>query len=211
MAPTSTATDNTLILRQGSCGYGPLFANTSQGYNYVGLPTNHPLVSKSAQHGCGLCLEGGCNPSLASILVTVVDSCAGLCRGTDINLPRRAFQQLGQQALGRLNVTYTTSPCQPSGNIIVHVDQFRLTQGGYLRLSLKNVGGLGGFVTVALGTTGSRVSKNMTNSFGAWWELSLLPTLPYDLMVADALGNQLTIGSAITTSMLGDVPSAFQM
>lgn len=34
-ATVPMASQNTLIQQQGACGYGPLFANTSQGYNFV--------------------------------------------------------------------------------------------------------------------------------------------------------------------------------
>jgi hypothetical protein len=54
--------------------------------------------------------------------------------------------------------------CEPDGNIVVDVDQFRTSDGGYARLALKSVAGSGDLTSVELRRSPSGVSKCIDSS-----------------------------------------------
>ncbi len=52
-----------------------------------------------------------------------------------------------------LQVAYRLTECAPVDNITVRVDGYRIGQGGWLRLSLKDVAGDGGITSIELART----------------------------------------------------------
>ncbi|PNH04335.1 hypothetical protein TSOC_009509 [Tetrabaena socialis] len=134
----------------------------------VGVSPNSPLVRLTPQSGCGTCLEVVCSkPSTACVnpaantlpsavsndtanatsnvlspgrlILTVADTCLS-CGPLDLNLHADAFAKLANPAVGIINVTYRQIPCPSFGrNMSVYVSAFRASQGGYLRLSVRDV------------------------------------------------------------------------
>ena len=73
------------------------------------------------------------------------------------------------------------------------VDIYRASEGGYLRLDLQNVAGNGVITSVEMqkeGATDGRW-KSLTNTYGAKWEVSMLPEPPLDLRITGADGEVL--------------------
>ncbi|KAF8063780.1 EXPA32 [Scenedesmus sp. PABB004] len=137
----------------GACGYGPLVnaATAKPGYKVVGLDPASPFA-KRAMGGCGMCLEVTCNDSemcdsTAPIVAQVVDRCAE-CAPLQVNLNARAFAELAPLDLGNVAVQYREVPCPFAGGIVVSVDAYRITGGGWVRLTLKNVAGAGDITSV---------------------------------------------------------------
>ncbi|KAL6761793.1 hypothetical protein V8C86DRAFT_3023653 [Haematococcus lacustris] len=179
-------------LPSGSCGYGTQDVRLWPFIGIVGISRSSVLATARPMSGCGTCLEVRCTDtrpdacaSANPISVTVLDTCAS-CNASQINLFALGFQQIGRTRLGTIAVQYRQVACQPPDGMEVLVDAWRPTDGGYLRLALRNVAGDGGLTAVELrGAAGN--TSTAGNSSGSEWQpmvngfapaTSWLPQLP---------------------------------
>lgn len=99
--------------------------------------------------------------------------------------------------------------CAPPTNVTLDVDQFRATEGGYIRLALESVAGSGSITAIelrqspvvreadgVLKMSGSSF-KSMQNTYGARWELSGFPDPPLDVRITGDNGRTLIARRAI--------------
>ncbi|KAL6758187.1 hypothetical protein V8C86DRAFT_3134537 [Haematococcus lacustris] len=202
-------------VRSGSCGYGTQDVRLWPFVGMAGVSRISP-VSARPMGGCGTCLEVQCTDTrfnactgAGPITVTVLDTCAS-CNATRINLFALAFQEIGRIKFGTIAVEYRQVACKPPDNIEVRVDARRPIDGGYLRLTLRNVAGDGGLTAVdirgsanasAAGVDGvANAWQPMVNGYGAAWEASRLQPDPaggFDLRATNAVGETIIISNAI--------------
>eukprot|EP00879_Flechtneria_rotunda_P012123 GHRR01012661.1.p1 GENE.GHRR01012661.1~~GHRR01012661.1.p1 ORF type:complete len:114 (+),score=31.30 GHRR01012661.1:935-1276(+) len=110
-----------------------------------------------------------------------------------------------------MKIQYRQVPCKVAGNIVVNVDTYRATAGGYIKLSLKNVAGSGGITSVQLAQTGSTAYRPMNNTYGAEWEISIVPAPPLDIKVTNQQGQSVVLRGIITKAgQTGAFKSAVQ-
>ncbi|PNH04330.1 hypothetical protein TSOC_009510 [Tetrabaena socialis] len=240
-----TAGEN-VTLANNSCAFGP-----STSPYVVGVSPNSPLFRLRTQSGCGTCLEVVCveptsacvNPNATTLptavtndtadiatsnvlspgrlVLTIADTCES-CSLLDLNIHADAFAQLADPAIGIINVTYRQIPCPSFGrNMSVYVSDFHASQGGYVRLSVRDVAGNGlaevavahcqrnetagtagdgGLIPGCTSTLRGPIWRVMNNTAGAAWEYSGLPRLPLDLRLTSVGGQDVIVRNAITNS-----------
>jgi expansin (peptidoglycan-binding protein) len=197
----------------GACGYGVLTSSQYPSFLLAGVGASNPLT-QGPQNGCGTCLEVQCtsndlcdnnNP----ITVMVYDSCDE-CEANQINLYATAFSKFASLDIGRIGIQYRQVPCPFNGSLTVHIDTFRPSKGGYIKLSLRNVAGTAGINSIAFRTTGTANNwRPLKNTFGAVWEGSQLSNLPLDLQVTKANGTSVVLSGVITKATVpGDIKTA---
>ncbi|GAB4820958.1 hypothetical protein N2152v2_008004 [Parachlorella kessleri] len=201
----------------GACGYGVLPATIWPFGNTAALdPATSPFaLAGSNMSGCGLCLEvdcteaAGCAPNTQTVLVT--DWCEG-CGPDVIYVAGPAFRSLVTDSVGEVAGRFRRVPCDPPSGITVHVDNYRATQGGWIRLGLVGVAGTGDITSVDIKGSSQADSswKPMQRTYGAAWEASGLPPAPLDLRITSA-GQQLVAKSAIQQAgVSGNFPTNVQ-
>ncbi|PNW73437.1 hypothetical protein CHLRE_14g631950v5 [Chlamydomonas reinhardtii] len=145
-------------LPPGACGYGELDSKMWPFFYVTGISAHSDLVRDRPQASCGTCLEIRCSandtkvcagPANSSITVLVTDECPQ-CRANELNLHAFAFEQISQLKYGSVAIQYRQVECSPADNMTVVVDGFRVSQGGWLRLSIKSVASDGGISRVEL-------------------------------------------------------------
>ncbi|KAG2447991.1 hypothetical protein HYH02_007019 [Chlamydomonas schloesseri] len=145
-------------LPPGACGYGELDSKMWPFFYVAGISAHNNLVRERPQASCGTCLEVRCaandtkvcaGPAGTSITVMVTDECPQ-CHATELNLHAFAFEQIARLKYGSVAIQYRQVECSPADNMTVVVDGFRVSQGGWLRLSLKSVASDGGISRVEL-------------------------------------------------------------
>ncbi|KAG2431183.1 hypothetical protein HXX76_009711 [Chlamydomonas incerta] len=145
-------------LPPGACGYGELDSKMWPFFYVTGISAHSDLVRERPQASCGTCLEVRCaandttvcaGPAGTSITVMVTDECPQ-CRAAELNLHAFAFEQIAQLKHGSVAIEYRQVECSPADNMTVVVDGFRVSQGGWLRLSIKSVASDGGISRVEL-------------------------------------------------------------
>ncbi|WIA07996.1 hypothetical protein OEZ85_007467 [Tetradesmus obliquus] len=227
--PQATAADTFKVtIDSGSCGYGDLDPKLWPFYNVLGLNPNNELIKTRPQGACGSCLEiectgPRCNKNVTTLPVVITDSCNWDCNATNINMHVFAFEQLAPLKYGRTTVRYRLVTCTPADPIIVHIQDYRATLGGWIRLAFKNVAGDAGLTAVELASAGSdfraqaRVLNasspwlSMANSFGAVWEASQLPEPPLDIRITNSVGEKVVIKNAIAVpGIVGDIETTPQ-
>lgn len=57
------------------------------------------------------------------------------------HLQAAPFAKLASPDLGRIKIEYREVPCAFEGGVIAHVDSYRSSGGGWVRMSFKNVNG----------------------------------------------------------------------
>jgi len=211
VATFSGEDDKATTVPNGACGYGALTAAEHPGLNLAGVSLSKSIFSKYALKGCGVCLEikcvdEGCNDPKAVTTIQVVDDC-DKCDANQVNLMATPFAKLAPMDLGQIKIQYREVPCAFAGGVTTRVDSYRASGGGWVRLTFKNVNG-GPLEKVELAKSGTDAWRPMRNAFGAAWEASRLPALPWDIRLTNAAGKSLLLPSAVTTEKTGDVKSA---
>eukprot|EP00887_Chlorella_sp_A99_P003678 scaffold7.g3678.t1 len=154
--------------------------------------------------------RGRCAPGAGTVVVQVVDTCTD-CGADKISLPYLTMSQhLANPEKGLVAVKWRQVECAPPTNVTLDVDQFRATEGGYIRLALESVAGSGSITAIelrqspvvreaqdgVLKMSGSSF-KSMQNTYGARWELSGFPDPPLDLRITGDNGRTLIARRAI--------------
>ncbi|WIA34463.1 hypothetical protein OEZ86_012795 [Tetradesmus obliquus] len=193
-------------LPDASCGYGSLTAAEFPGFKLAGVAPNSILKDKS-MGGCGTCLEVKCTDKTycansPTETVMVYDTCKD-CTTNQLNLNAQVFDKLAFLELGNMPIMYRQVPCPFAGNIVVRVNNYRATAGGWLRLALRNVAGNADISSVEVARAGTANWIPMKNSFGANWELSKLPAAPLDLRVTTKSGQKAVLSGVITEAVAG--------
>lgn len=67
-----------------------------------------------------------------------------------VNLHVFGFEMLAASDLGKVSIRYRLVACQPVDPITIHVDAYRVSGGGWLRLALKSVAGDGQVTSIEL-------------------------------------------------------------
>ncbi|KAL6782563.1 hypothetical protein ACKKBG_A07290 [Auxenochlorella protothecoides x Auxenochlorella symbiontica] len=199
----------------GACGYGTLSAS-SWPYDAIAVVNpDSPFLAGSAPQGCGTCLEIQCTDEVCgsaagAFVALVTDNCDG-CDLSQIYVSPTAYAKSFSPSIGLATGRATAVPCAPPGDIVVRIDTFRPTLGGYLRLVLLSVAGQGPIDSVELRTSGSQGDwAPLARSFGAAWDASSLPSLPLDIRITRG-GDTLIVQSAITEEgQLGDIQTGVQ-
>lgn len=201
-------------LPDASCGYGPLTAADVPGLSLAGISTNS-IFKDSPMRGCGACLEVKCTDktycafSNTTAIVMVYDNCKD-CSTNQLNLNAQVFDKLAPLDLGNMPIMYRQVPCPYSGNIVVRVNNYRSSAGGWLRLALRNVAGMADISSVHLARAGTTNWIPMTNTFGANWELSKLPSPPLDLRVTTKSGQSVVLSGVIKEGVSGNIATTAQ-
>jgi len=137
--------------------------------------------------------------------VQVFDDCDE-CEANQVNMQAPPFAKLASLDIGRVAIQYREVPCAFTGGVVTRVDSFRASGGGWVRLLFKNVNGAP-VSKVELSKAGTNNFRAMTNPFGAAWEASRLPELPWDIRLTNSAGQSLVLKRAITSDKTGDVPA----
>ncbi|KAI3436575.1 hypothetical protein D9Q98_005991 [Chlorella vulgaris] len=194
---------------QAACGYGDI---PESNWPFGGLAAIDPTFSPFAvgpQQGCGVCLEVQCTdpaqcgsaPSQTLVLL-VSDYCTG-CGPAAVYLAPTAFSKIVASDRGSVAGRVRRVNCNPPGPLAVQVDQYRATEGGWLRLALRDVSGGGDIQSVEL--AGSQ------RTYGAVWEVSGVPDAPLDLRASDGSGQQVVARRALTQAgQTGTFPTSAQ-
>lgn len=85
--------------------------------------------------------------------------------------------------------------CAPPGDIVIDVNTFRSSSGGYIRLALESVAGDGGLESVELreaSEDGNAPWTSLKNKWGANWEGSGLTSTPFDIQITSSSGEVIT-------------------
>ncbi|KAF6259123.1 hypothetical protein COO60DRAFT_1044380 [Scenedesmus sp. NREL 46B-D3] len=213
--PQATAADTFQVsINSGSC--------------VVGLSPDNELIKTRAQSACGSCLEvectgPRCNKKVTTLPVLITDSCNRDCNATNINMHAFAYEQLAPLKNGRTSIRYRLVTCTPADPIIVHIQNYRATLGGWLRLAFKNVAGDAALTAVELAPAGSDFSAAsctlntsspwlaLDNTYGAVWEASNFPEPPLDLRITNSVGEKVVIKNAIAVAgIVGDIETTPQ-
>jgi expansin (peptidoglycan-binding protein) len=195
----------------GACGFGPLSAAQVPGLNLAGVSFNTSIFSKYALKGCGACLEvrcvdEGCSNPKDILTVQLFDDC-DQCEANQVNLLATPFSRMANIDVGRVKIQYREVPCAFAGGVVTRVDSYRASGGGWVRLVFKNVNGVP-LEKVELAKSGTDAWRPMRNAFGAAWEASRLPTLPWDIRLTNAAGKTLVLPKAVADEKTGDFPAA---
>jgi len=196
----------------GACGYGPLTAAQYPGLNFAGVSLKKSILGKYALKGCGACLEVRCTDKEAcsdpskTLVVQVVDDCDE-CAANQVNLQAPPFAKLASPHIGRISIEYREVPCAFPGNVVMRVDSYRASGGGWVRLLFKNINGAP-LDKVELAKAGTGAFRPMKNGFGAAFEASRLPELPWDIRLTNTEGKTLLLTKAMTADKTGDVETA---
>lgn len=90
----------------------------------------------------------------------VADTC-GNCPANRLVIPYSIFQQsFTNPSAGVATVRFRQAECSPPNPIILDVDTFRPTLGGYMRLALQSVAGSGAVASVEIRQAVGGVSCN---------------------------------------------------
>lgn len=201
-------------LPDASCGYGPLTAAEVPGLRLAGVSANS-IFKDIPMRGCGACLEVKCTDktycafSNTTQTVMVYDTCKD-CATNQLNLNAAVFDAMAPLDLGNMPIMYRRVACPFSGNIVVRVNNYRSTAGGWLRLALRNVAGMADVSSVQLARAGTANWIPMNNTFGANWELSKLPSPPLDLRVSTKSGQSVVISGVIREGVSGNIATTVQ-
>ncbi|KDD76851.1 hypothetical protein H632_c86p0, partial [Helicosporidium sp. ATCC 50920] len=101
-------------------------------------------------------------------------------------------------------------PCSPPGNIQLRVSDARDTKGGWLKLEVENLAGSNILSGVEVRGEGDESWRPMTHTFGAAWEMSMLPFPPLDVRVTASDG-QVVLPSAIPAIKAGRYATEVQL
>lgn len=200
-------------LPDAACGFGEMKGSLYPGFALAGISFKASPLAQRAQRGCGTCVElrctsDACANSKGPLIVTIYDECTD-CEANQLNLEAWAFNTLAPLDVGRVPIQWRQVPCPARGGIVVNVDAFRTSGGGWLRLSLKNVAGEGGLTSVQLSKAGAANWLTMKNAFGGAWEMSKLPDSPsYDLLLTDRAGRRVTLKGAVKRGIVGETQAA---
>ena len=127
----------------------------------------------------------------------IADKCRS-CSPDQIFVPYEFLISTLSPSGDNVQATWRQVECNPPGSIVVDVDQYRATLGGYIRVAFLNVAGSGAIETVELKGSNDNNWQEMENSFGARWELSILPDAPLDLRITTSDGEVVEMPRAIT-------------
>ncbi|WIA28320.1 hypothetical protein OEZ86_010870 [Tetradesmus obliquus] len=198
-----------------SCGYGELTEKEFPGFKLVGISPKSELKAR-AMGGCGSCIEikcadkQYCSATTPTQVVMIYDTC-DKCAAKELNVNARVFEALAPLSLGRVDVQYRQVACPFKGNITVRVTDYRTASGGWLRLGVRNVAGDGDLTMVELAKAGSGAWIRMNNTYGANWELSKLPTPPFDVRLTTKAGKTTVLSAAVKTpGATGSFPTTAQ-
>ncbi|KAK9841371.1 hypothetical protein WJX74_004628 [Apatococcus lobatus] len=103
--------------------------------------------------------------------------------------------------------------CKPPGGVQIRLIEYRPTLGGYLKLAVLDVAGSGGLTAVGVKSASDSSTNfiNMTNTYGAVWELSNLPQPPLDVQLTNTAGQSLIARNAVGSQTQGvDVATSTQ-
>ncbi|KIY98908.1 hypothetical protein MNEG_9055 [Monoraphidium neglectum] len=235
----SATTEYNTKIATGSCGYGDIDPKLWPFYLVAGLSPSNPLIQSLKERGCGSCLEvecvgAPCHPGVGPVQALITDECAERCSSSQVNLHVFGFEMLAPTDLGTVDVRYRLIACEPVDPITIHVDAYRVTEGGWLRLALKNIGGDGQIAAVELAPAaatnlnasstfieprvvrsprarGGGLWRKANNTYGAAWELNGVPPPPLHMRITNARGQTIVIADAIPRAgVLGDIETEAQ-
>jgi len=208
---TFTGEENAKSAPNGACGYGTLTQQQYPGLSLAGVSLSKSILGKYELKGCGSCLEVRCTDKEACstskpVTVMVHDNCDE-CETNHINLQAAPFAKLASPDLGRIKIEYREVPCAFEGGVIAHVDSYRSSGGGWVRMSFKNVNGAP-LEKVEIAKAASDSFRPMQRKFGAAFEASRLPALPWDIKLTNTAGDSIVLTEAITSEQTGDVKTS---
>lgn len=202
-------------LISNSCGYGRISLERWPQFQVISLAADNPLRTGLPLSGCGMCLQVRCTDTVCldqqPVTFYMVDTC-DTCNATDISVSALGFEKLAPLRLGQIDVEYMRVDCDPANsNIIIRVDTNRESGGGWVRLSIQNIAGGGLVQSVSLiGSDGIR--RPMDLSYGASWELSGTPPLPWALLFTTDDGQIVQVQGVVThPGQIGLVDSGVQI
>eukprot|EP00775_Hariotina_reticulata_P002237 gene2237-2549_t len=213
-----------LTIDSGSCGYGEIDPRLYPFYAVAGLHPSNAIVKERPEAGCGSCLEIECRDGrnvcyhMQPLTALITDQCDASCNSTNVNLHVFAFEQLAPIRVGRVAIRYRLIECDPADAITIHVSDYRAEEGGWIRMTFKNLAGDGGLTAVELAKSATtsaagptRSWQQLQNTFGANWEASTLPTPPMDIRLTNSLQQKVIVTEAITIAGLtGDIETNAQ-
>ncbi|GAB4818248.1 hypothetical protein N2152v2_005294 [Parachlorella kessleri] len=127
---------------------------------------------------------------LLALLVAVLLACVSAAPLTDwVDGVAKSFGGAQLQCVERPGYEVE---CAPDGNVTFDIDQYRATEGGYIRLAVEQLAGSAVVQSVELrkspvvmdrlSVSGSQWIK-LGNTYGARWEVSGLPSPPLDMRI----------------------------
>eukprot|EP00210_Caulerpa_lentillifera_P006293 g6012.t1 len=207
----------------GGCNYGDLDPTKYPFYNVASFAPESSLIRELDQFGCGACFEIRCSDTRQdachstaddqSIVVMSGGTCGLGCGDRQVNLHVFAFDKLAPIRLGNISVQIRQVVCQPLSTLMILVKNYRVEEGGYIKLVIRNVPASGGLNRVSLRHTGDDNDDwtELENLFGASWEGSNLPTPPFDIQLIESFGNQVILEQVIMEpGFVGEIDSGKQ-
>lgn len=144
-------------------------------------------------------------------MVLSAGTCGLGCGDRQVNLHVFAFDKLAPIRLGNIQVQIRQVECEPLGNLIILVKNYRFEKGGYIKMVFRNVPVSGGLNQVSLRSTSGGDWTELENLFGASWEGSNLPSPPFDLRLRESFGNEVILKAIIEESGFeGEIDSGMQ-
>eukprot|EP00803_Ostreobium_quekettii_P005677 evm.model.scf_1759.4 EVM.evm.TU.scf_1759.4 scf_1759:20146-24117(+) len=213
--PFGDEADGSLDL--GGCAYGQLDPAEYPFYDVMLVAPGSALAAGNTLNGCGSCYEiqcadqGRCKGT-KTVTAMVGGTCSEGCDDSSFNLHVNTFSQLSSPQDGGISVRIRKVSCAPGENILVTVNEYRATEGGYIKLAIRNVPGDGGLTALEIkGSNEAGGWRSADNTFGAAWEASLIPNPPLDIRITNTKGERLILRGIITTpGFLGDALSDVQ-
>ncbi|KDD76131.1 hypothetical protein H632_c342p0 [Helicosporidium sp. ATCC 50920] len=170
----------------GACGYGQIPKNSYPYFKVAALSPQNKYYQAGPVDACGQCFEIQCTEGGSvcigpPVTVMISDECPE-CSANHIDIQSLAFASLADPGLGIINMRYRRVTCEPSTDIKVAVLDYQ-GAGAWLRLSIVDTGGRGAVKAVMTRTSGTDSWVQLTNTWGAQWELPSAPAPPLDFKI----------------------------
>ncbi|KAK9861993.1 hypothetical protein WJX84_009704 [Apatococcus fuscideae] len=182
-------------LANGSCGYGKRQLAQWPYLNVTAIAANNSLALLGLpKAGCGICIQitcsdqASCQPQPAPIIVQNLNTCLD-CAEDEL--------QVDCVPPSDMAVSLTKYAMEPDGNAAV-------------QLSMEQVAGSNALTSIELQVEGSGGFTEMTNPFGAAWQLDNVSMPPYDLRITSQDGQQVVAMTAVPFAAAARFPTIVQ-
>lgn len=149
-----------------------------------------------------------CGSQTQRALVVVTDNCDG-CDPNTLYISPAAYDTAFSASVGRASGGVTLVPCQPPAGITVRVVEYRVADGGYMRLAFLDVAQMGAVTGASIRAAGGDWQP-MTRSFGASWDAYTVPAPPLDLRLYQNDNYVDLLGAITQAGATGDFPTSRQ-
>ncbi|KAK9861992.1 hypothetical protein WJX84_009704 [Apatococcus fuscideae] len=205
-------------LANGSCGYGKRQLAQWPYLNVTAIAANNSLALLGLpKAGCGICIQitcsdqASCQPQPAPIIVQNLNTCLD-CAEDELQVHASALSQLSPTAKLPLDIQFQQVDCVPPSDMAVSLTKYAMEPDGNaaVQLSMEQVAGSNALTSIELQVEGSGGFTEMTNPFGAAWQLDNVSMPPYDLRITSQDGQQVVAMTAVPFAAAARFPTIVQ-